>query len=124
MQKNNKPFLIKRLTVDSFDKNGNGILEETLRLKAPYVVKSESGSLNDYCQSLRKLFMLLMQNEDPKKRIELPVGTRMVHLKTNTHKNISISCMVIYTKDITDDRINTRTDEPEDEFDWDHGPSI
>jgi len=124
MEQQNKPFLIKRLTVDFFDSKGNGILEESLRLKAPYVIKTQDGSLDQYCQALREFFMKLVRAEDPNKRIEIPIGTRMVHVKTNTHKRISISCMVIFTKDITDERTNATAGAAEEDYNWDDESTI
>ena len=110
-----KTFLLKRLVIDSFDNKGNGTIEETLKLKYPHVLKSKDGTAEQLCAALRELFFKLTSTG----KVELPEGTRMVHIKTNADKRRTVSCMVIFKGELVHDRNNERTAGYEGEIDWD-----
>jgi hypothetical protein len=114
-----KTFLIKRLVIDSFDNKGNGTIEETLRLKHPYLLKTKNGTGHELCKSLRELFFTLITSKNEEKRVVLPEGTRMVHIKTNADKKRTVSCIVIFNEDLKYDTDDKTTRADEGEIGWD-----
>lgn len=114
-----KSFLLKRLIIDSFDNKGNGTIEETLKLKYPYMLKTENGTGAEFCRALRDLFYTLLTSAKKERRVVLPEGTRMVHIKTNADKRRTVSCMLLFNEDLKNGGDDRKAIGYEEEIGWD-----
>lgn len=114
-----KKFLVKQLIIDTFDVEGNGIIEERLRLKTPYILKAKEGTNKEFCKGLRELFFNLITSSDKNIKTLLPQDTRMAHIKTNVSRKTTISCVIIFKENLHYEATDTRAGANEDEIDWD-----
>jgi hypothetical protein len=77
-------------------------------------IKGIPGQNKDFCWGLRELTNRLLMSH----QIVPPEGTRMMHVKTNSSKSVSLSCMIIFQRDLTYERPITRTEEATPDPDW------
>jgi len=84
-----RAFPMKGVTIDTFDEKMNGIQEHSLGFaKVVPLIKDEPE--DTYADKLRDFAKYLLKQGDFKPDEK----TRFFHIKTNTYKKISISCLV------------------------------
>lgn len=87
--KTTRAFPIKKVIIDTFDKDMNGINEHALSFKEAVPLRLDDATLS-YADSLREFALYLIKEKEvvPDKK------TVVLHVKTNTFKKVSISCLV------------------------------
>lgn len=111
-------FLVKRLVINSINSKGNGTIEEVLKFKHPYMLRTKTGSSEELCAEMRQLFYRMITSKDSNAKVLLPEGTRMVHLRSNADKKRTVSCMVIFKEDVKYDDRPAVGDEGESDWDF------